>query len=104
MSKGWGPPISRARLLAALDEAELPGIRRVATARPLSNTQRAVAALLSLGHTAAGIGERLGCKPSTVRWHIEQAADRIPGNLEAKHRLIVWYRGGGLDVLGVSRD
>ena len=92
-----------AGLRAALTDL-IDAIERVPCRRPLSESQMAVAALLSAGHSHADIAQRLGCERSTVRSAIEEGAARIPGNLPASSRLIAWYRGATRDVLGPDRD
>ncbi len=89
------------RLRAVLAQVDGQSLR--VPCRPsLSRSQLAVAALLSFGLTHDQIAERLGCKRTTVRFFIEEAAQRIPGNLPASARLVVWYRGAAEHILGIT--
>ena len=76
---------------------------RVPCRPPLSPNQRACAALLSAGRSHQEIAERLGCTVKTIRFYIQDASRRIPGNLRASKKLIAWYRGASRKALGADR-
>ena len=75
-------------------------IERVTPSPPLSPVQYACVALLARGHNARDIGERLGgISWRTVKFHLHQAAKRIPGDLPAQMRIVFWYRGASREQL-----
>lgn len=74
-------------------------VERVQTARPLTTRQALIVAMLSDGMTYFAIGRHLGCSEHTVYTHVKRLASRIPGNLEPRAKLIVWWRGASLLVL-----
>lgn len=70
----------------------------------LSTIQLIILSLLSNGHNYIDISERLvaeGLKvsPSTVKYHVYQAAEKIPGDLPMQMKAVVWYRGAPKEVL-----
>lgn len=82
-------------------------ITRVPLHRDLTESERIVALLLARGFKPDKIAMRVGCAVNTVRMHIITAALKIPGNLPAQTKLIVWWRGASLDVLtgdGLARE
>lgn len=74
-------------------------VERVRSARPLTERQERIVAMLSDGMTYFAIGRHLGCSEHTVYTHVKRLAARIPGNLEPRAKLIVWWRGASLLVL-----
>ena len=75
---------------------------RVACRPPLTATQIAIAKLLSDGMNPAEIAAQLAVDRRTVYFHVTQAAQRIPGDLAAAARMMAWYRGASLEVLGAN--
>lgn len=74
-------------------------VERVRPARPLTERQARVVAMLSDGLTYFAIGRHLGCSGESVRALAYKVARRIPGNLEPRVKCIVWWRGASLMVL-----
>lgn len=72
---------------------------RAALARPLSDRQLEVVRLLAAGKTHEKIAKHLDCKVATVRYHIREAAMRVPGEGSASTRLVYWYRGASRELL-----
>jgi ATP-dependent DNA ligase len=66
---------------------------------PLSARQERVAALLADGLELDAIAKHLGCARSTVDFHVERAARKIPSDLPRAARLILWWRGASFEVL-----
>ena len=66
---------------------------------PLTARQETIARLLSDGLTLNAIAKHLGCGRSAIEFHVEGAYKRIPGDLPRSARIILWWRGAGLDVL-----
>ena len=66
---------------------------------PLTARQETVARLLSDGLSLDAIAKHLGCGRSAIDFHVVEACKRIPGDLPRSARLILWWRGAGLDVL-----
>ena len=76
---------------------------RVPCDPPLTPVQFKVAALLGSGHTVEDAARALKVSLSTVKFHVRQAADRIPGDLPPRFRLIAWYRKAPLSVLHMQQ-
>lgn len=72
---------------------------RVPCLAPLSRQQLATAALLSEGWQLETIAEMMGIDYTTVSYHANEGAARIPGDLPRRSRLMAWYRGAPLSVL-----
>lgn len=72
---------------------------RVPLRRPLTRQQLVIAALLNERYTLQEIGGMLRIARRTVRYHVEQAAGKIPGDGDPGERLVAWYRGASLVVL-----
>lgn len=72
---------------------------RVPLARPATPTQELVASLLARHYDYRAIGVLLGLSRLTVRWYAKHLAAKIPGDLPMQMRIVVWYRGGSLEVL-----
>lgn len=73
---------------------------RVPPLKPLSSMQRVVATLAALGLTHEQMRAELGnISLRTVRYHLYEAAKRIPGDLPAEAKVVAWARGATLDVL-----
>jgi len=66
---------------------------RALLASPLSERQLEVVRLLAEGKRHDAIARKMRCTVATVRWHIQEAATRVPGDGHASARLIYWYRG-----------
>ncbi len=64
-----------------------------------TGTESIVVALLARGETYRLIALRLSISIATVRFHLSNAAEKIPGNLEMRMRIIFWSRGATLDQL-----
>lgn len=74
-------------------------VQRAPLSAPLSPMQEAVVMLIALGHTYGEIAEFLHLDTETVRYHTRAAADKMPGDLESRMKVIVWMRGASADVL-----
>lgn len=74
-------------------------LERAPLLKPLTAQEELVAVMVAHGHNYADIAERIGCAPRTVNKHAEKAALKIPGDLPAQMKLVVWMRGAPLDVL-----
>ncbi len=58
-----------------------------------------VVALLARGETYRMIALRLYISIATVRFHLANAARKIPGDLEVRMKILFWCRGATLDQL-----
>ena len=76
-----------------------PAIERVRCIPPLTKTQFKVAELLSSGLSVEAVAQRLKVGTTTVKFHVREAASRIPGDLPARFKIIAWHRGAQLQVL-----
>ena len=74
-------------------------VERVRPARPLTERQARVVAMLSDGMTYYAIGRHLGCSGPRIKTIVTTVARRIPGNLEPRVKCVVWWRGASLMVL-----
>lgn len=74
-------------------------LQRAPLREELTPMQRAVVNLLALNYTHAMIAETLHISKSTVRYHLYLAVAKMPGDLPAEQRAVVWARGATLDVL-----
>ena len=72
---------------------------RVKPARPLTPTECIVVSLLAFGENCVEVAVRLGVSKRTVKFHVKNAAQKLPGDLPAQMRVITWYRGATADVL-----
>lgn len=72
---------------------------RAAPVRPLSARQLEIVRMLAEGKRHDAIARKMRCKVATVRWHIQEAAMRVPGDGPASSRLIYWYRGASRELL-----
>jgi hypothetical protein len=66
---------------------------------PLSVTQQLVVELLGLNLTHGEVGQELGISEDMAREHCKRAAKKIPGDLPAQVKCMMWARGANLDVL-----
>lgn len=75
-------------------------MERAPTTKPLSPMQTVVGTLAALGLSHEEIRKELHLGSlRTVRYHLNEAAKRIPGDLPAEQRVVAWMRGASLDVL-----
>lgn len=74
-------------------------MKRAPLSAPLTKAQAACSLLLAHGHNYADIGERLGVSRATVKFHIFEAAKKIPGDLPAQMKVVCWVRGAVVEVL-----
>jgi DNA-binding NarL/FixJ family response regulator len=74
-------------------------MRRAPLRAPLTKSQAACALLLANGHNYADIGERLSTSRATAKYHVHEAAKKIPGDLPAQMKVVCWVRGAALEVL-----
>lgn len=72
---------------------------RAATTSPLSPMQLIVADLLGIGLSAEVVAAELKITVDGVRHHVKTAAAKIPSDLPAQQRVVVWARGATADVL-----
>lgn len=81
-----------------LDEIVAP-MARLPLLQPLTFAQTIVAAMVGQGKNYHDIAERLGICHTTVKYHAECIAGKIPGDLPAQFKIIAWYRGDDGTVL-----
>lgn len=75
-------------------------MERAPTLKPLSPMQHVVTMLAALGLSHEEIRVELKLNSlRTVRYHLNEAAARIPGDLPAEARVVAWARGATIDVL-----
>ena len=74
-------------------------MERVPTTRPLTPIQLVIATLAGVNLSHATIAAELHITVGTVRYHINRAAKKVPGDLPAEQRIVAWVRGATLDVL-----
>lgn len=74
--------------------------KRVALARPFTPTEEVVVELIGRRLNLTQIGVKLGLTKNAVNFHISRAAGKIPGELPRKVRILLWYRGATLELLG----
>jgi hypothetical protein len=74
-------------------------VDRVTPLKPLSRAQYTIAVLLGLRYSHHAIAETLHISVETVRTHMRDAAERIPGDMAREQKLVAWVRGASLDVL-----
>lgn len=74
-------------------------MQRAPLLKPLSTMQEVVCNLLGVGLSYGEVAGELRISEDMVRTHTKRAAARIPGDLPAQTRCIVWARGATLDVL-----
>lgn len=72
---------------------------RIKPKRPLSAMQSVVATLLGIGTSIEEIARELHVSVACVRGHIKSGAQKLPGDLPAAARLMVWARGGTREQL-----
>lgn len=74
-------------------------MERATPSRPLTPMQLAIAGLAGVNLSHAQIATELHITVGTVRYHINRAAKKLPGDLPAEQRVVAWMRGATLDVL-----
>ncbi len=74
-------------------------VERAPLAKPLSPMQKVVVTLLGLGYTTADIAEQLHISKPTVRFHLREAALKMPGDLPREAKAVMWVRGAPLHAL-----
>lgn len=74
-------------------------MERVVLDKPLSPSQEIVAVLVGLGYNYQQVAEQMKIAYSTVLFHANEGAMKIPGDLPTQQKLLIWARGGTLDVL-----
>lgn len=67
---------------------------RAPTAHPLTPAEMRVVELVARGMSYEQIAARLGLGRGTIKTHVTRAADKIPGDLPRRLRLINWFHGG----------
>lgn len=66
----------------------------------LTPMQKIVTALVGAGHNYSDCAERLGITRATVKFHAEQAAAKIPGDLPTQMKLVIYHRmTNGINVV-----
>ena len=73
--------------------------QRIPLLKKFTTMESLVVALLARGEAYRLIALRLSISIATVRFHLSNAAEKIPGNLEMRMRIIFWSRGATLDQL-----
>lgn len=76
-----------------------PEVVRVPTIGRLSDMQYVVTSLVGINLNYRQIAAELSIEPSTAKYHAEEAAKKIPGDLPTQAKLAAWVRGASLDVL-----
>lgn len=74
-------------------------ISRVELLKPLTPQEEIVCLLVAHGHNYRDIGERLQLSHRTIEKYAEEAGRKIPGDLPAQMKMVVYMRGGSMDVL-----
>lgn len=74
-------------------------VERVPTIGKLSDMQFAVTLLAGHGMNYREMAEVLKVEPSTAKYHAEEAAKKIPGDLGTLTKLAMWARGAPMSVL-----
>jgi DNA-binding NarL/FixJ family response regulator len=59
--------------------------------KPLTQRQAQVAERVAQGLTNKEIASELGVSVETVRTHVQEAAERLPGTAYPRHRLTLWF-------------
>ena len=80
------------------------GVERVKCIPPLTRTQLKIAELLAANLSVEDVATRLGVGATTVKFHIREAADRIPGCWPGRMRLIMWWLGCSLGQLEATES
>jgi DNA-binding CsgD family transcriptional regulator len=80
-------------------EPAWPDIARVPLRRPLTRMESVVVSLLALGYNYKQCARMLAVSYQCVKFHCLAAAAKIPGDLPAQNRVIVWFRGAPREVL-----
>jgi DNA-binding NarL/FixJ family response regulator len=75
------------------------GRLRLALPAPLTVRQEVIAQLLSDGLGMNAIAKHLHISRATVDTHLVDACKKIPGDLPRSTRLVLWWRGAGLELL-----
>jgi DNA-binding CsgD family transcriptional regulator len=70
--------------------------------RDFTETQYAIVSRLGNGETTARIRTDLKLSGANFRYHLRQAAKKIPGTLPAQQKAVAWWRGASAKVLGAS--
>lgn len=73
---------------------------RVPLKRPLSANQMAIAAVIADGWPIRECARLMGAEYETFKSAMEVVALKVPGNLQARSRIMAWYRGAPIEVLG----
>lgn len=74
-------------------------MQRATTRAPLTTMQLLVADLLGIGLSPEHVASELRIGIHGVRFHVNRAAAKIPGDLPAQMKVIAWARGATDDVL-----
>ncbi|MDH3291559.1 MAG: hypothetical protein OEO20_11510 [Gemmatimonadota bacterium] len=72
---------------------------RVAPNEPFTIMEQLVAILVGRGHEYPEIATRLDVKKSTIKFHAENAAAKLPGTDAPRMKLQIWWRGAGREIL-----
>ena len=72
---------------------------RVPPFKKFTTMESLVVAMLARGETYRMIAMRLSISIATVRFHLANAARKIPGDLEVRMKILFWCRGATLDQL-----
>ena len=73
--------------------------QRIPLLEKFTTMESLVVALLARGETYRMIALRLYISTATVRFHLANAARKIPGDLEVRMKIHFWCRGATLDQL-----
>lgn len=70
----------------------------------LTRREAQVAELIGRGFKLAQVAEGLGIGAVTARDYMYGVSSKIPGDLPARARIIVWWRGASLDILAAPHS
>lgn len=74
-------------------------IERVPTLEPFTVMEKLVTALVARNCSYKEVGKRLSISHQNAKWHADNAAAKIPGDLPTQCKLTFWWRGATLEML-----
>jgi len=67
--------------------------------KPFTTMEKLVVAMIARGCNYKEAGKRLHIAQQTAKFHAQNAAGKIPGNLPCITKILFWSRGADLDQL-----